>query len=44
MVFLNAASLMPLLLRLKPLVQVPVNALQENGQAFNTHNTVNPEK
>jgi hypothetical protein len=37
---LNTASLPPLLLRQKPLVQARVNALLENRHAFNTNNNI----
>jgi len=41
---LDASSLPPLLLPQKPLVKLRINALLENGQAFNTNNNIKPEK
>jgi hypothetical protein len=42
--FLDASSLSPFMLFQKPLVKLRINALLENGQAFNTNNIVKPEK
>jgi len=41
---LDASSPPPFLFFQKPLVKLRINALLENGQAFNTNNYVKPEK
>jgi len=41
---LDASSLPSLLFFQKPFVKLRINALLENGQAFNTNNNIKPEK